>query len=266
MALLSAGETQPGLGPLTPPVGALRSDPAMVSHGRRLGLRARATVATALATLLISTLLAFVTFALVRNYLLAQREKVTQREAFANARVVRDVLAGQEPDVGKVLAELQTEPGSTVFLHRNQQWFASAVGLSDDTISPELREAVLNGEAGWARFSVDGKAQLGVAVPLPSINAAYIEVFPMESLNRTLEVLGNALAGGLVASAVGGVSGFLGVALGAFGAHALKDRLSAEMLAILNERLQNDPQTELRVAAEEQRKITRLRLEKLLNQ
>ena len=41
---------------------------------------------------------------------------------------------------------------------------------------------------------------------------------------------------------------------------------SAEMLAILNERLQNDPGTELRVAAEEQRKITQLRLEKLLNQ
>jgi OHCU decarboxylase len=41
---------------------------------------------------------------------------------------------------------------------------------------------------------------------------------------------------------------------------------SAEMLAILNGRLQNDPETELRVAAEEQRKITRLRLEKLLKQ
>ena len=43
-------------------------------------------------------------------------------------------------------------------------------------------------------------------------------------------------------------------------------RTSEEMLAILHERLQNDPRTELRVAAEEQRKITRLRLEKLLNQ
>ena len=41
---------------------------------------------------------------------------------------------------------------------------------------------------------------------------------------------------------------------------------SADMLAILSERLQNDPGTELRMAAEEQRKITRLRLEKLLNQ
>src|SRR5215831_20442596 len=37
-----------------------------------------------------------------------------------------------------------------------------------------------------------------------------------------------------------------------------------EMLAILNRRIDNDPQTELQVAAEEQRKITRLRLEKLL--
>ena len=39
---------------------------------------------------------------------------------------------------------------------------------------------------------------------------------------------------------------------------------SEEMLEILNSRLQNDPNTELPVAAEEQRKITRLRLEKLL--
>jgi OHCU decarboxylase len=41
---------------------------------------------------------------------------------------------------------------------------------------------------------------------------------------------------------------------------------SDEMLSILNERLQNDPQTELRIAANEQQKITRLRLEKLLHQ
>ena len=37
-----------------------------------------------------------------------------------------------------------------------------------------------------------------------------------------------------------------------------------EMLASLNNRLQNDPETELVIASEEQRKITRLRLEKLV--
>jgi OHCU decarboxylase len=39
-----------------------------------------------------------------------------------------------------------------------------------------------------------------------------------------------------------------------------------EMLAIARERLRNDPDGELRVAAEEQRKILRLRLDKLLEQ
>jgi 2-oxo-4-hydroxy-4-carboxy-5-ureidoimidazoline decarboxylase len=40
---------------------------------------------------------------------------------------------------------------------------------------------------------------------------------------------------------------------------------SAEgMLALARERLRNDPDIELRVAAEEQRKIMRLRLDKLL--
>lgn len=39
---------------------------------------------------------------------------------------------------------------------------------------------------------------------------------------------------------------------------------AAEMLRLLESRLGNDPRTELGIAAEEQRKITRLRLQKLL--
>jgi OHCU decarboxylase len=42
------------------------------------------------------------------------------------------------------------------------------------------------------------------------------------------------------------------------------EKNSEEMLAILRQRLQNDAGKEIRVAVEEQRKITRLRLEKLL--
>jgi 2-oxo-4-hydroxy-4-carboxy-5-ureidoimidazoline decarboxylase len=37
------------------------------------------------------------------------------------------------------------------------------------------------------------------------------------------------------------------------------------MLALLNERLKNDPKAELLIAAKEQNRITRLRLEKLFN-
>ena len=43
-------------------------------------------------------------------------------------------------------------------------------------------------------------------------------------------------------------------------------RSSEVIRSILNSRIDNDRDTELRIAAEEQRKITRLRLEKLLNQ
>lgn len=41
-------------------------------------------------------------------------------------------------------------------------------------------------------------------------------------------------------------------------------RTAEEMLALLRERMGNDPETELRVAAEEQRKITQIRLRKLV--
>lgn len=40
---------------------------------------------------------------------------------------------------------------------------------------------------------------------------------------------------------------------------------AAEMLALLRQRFDNDAETELRVAAEEQRRITQLRLQKLLD-
>jgi OHCU decarboxylase len=43
-------------------------------------------------------------------------------------------------------------------------------------------------------------------------------------------------------------------------------KTSEELLTMLKQRLQNDSEAELPNAAEEQRKITRLRLEKLLNQ
>lgn len=42
-------------------------------------------------------------------------------------------------------------------------------------------------------------------------------------------------------------------------------KTAEEMLALARARLHNDPDTEIRVAAEEQRKIMRLRLEKLLD-
>ena len=41
-------------------------------------------------------------------------------------------------------------------------------------------------------------------------------------------------------------------------------RSAAEMLALCRARMANDPEAELRVAAEEQLRITRLRLDKLL--
>ena len=44
------------------------------------------------------------------------------------------------------------------------------------------------------------------------------------------------------------------------------ERTAEEMLTLLKERLENDPEAELLIAAKEQNKITRLRLEKLFDQ
>ena len=51
--------------------------------------------------------LSFVTYAYVRSYLITQRDRVTVRQTFANARVVRDVLLETSPSVNQLLSGLQ---------------------------------------------------------------------------------------------------------------------------------------------------------------
>jgi len=67
---------------------------AVVAEPRRqLGLRARVTVAFALGALALSTVLSVVTYGLVRNSLVTERESSALSQAYANARVVRDGVA-----------------------------------------------------------------------------------------------------------------------------------------------------------------------------
>jgi hypothetical protein len=63
---------------------------------RRLGLRARITLAFALGALVLSAILATTTFALTRRNLLDQRESLVLNQAYLNAAVVRNRLPGSD--------------------------------------------------------------------------------------------------------------------------------------------------------------------------
>ncbi|MEZ5261585.1 MAG: hypothetical protein R2755_07385 [Acidimicrobiales bacterium] len=102
----------------------------------QLGLRARATVAAALLGLAATALLSVISYSLVRSYLLSQRDAFTARQSYANARVVRDVLASPNPDVGALLGSLRSEAGSFPLIRYEGQWFGSNVGQSEEQLPP----------------------------------------------------------------------------------------------------------------------------------
>ncbi len=172
----------------------------------RLGLRARATIATALGGLAVSVALSLTTYLVVRSYLLSQRTNVTERQAFTNARIVRDVLRSPDPQIGDLLATLRSERGSQIVVRYGGTWYGTSVGLGQSELPTSLRLALLAGESARQRFELNGRPQVAVGVSIPTVDAAYVEIFPLDQLQRTLWALRNSLLVGSLFGTVGGAT------------------------------------------------------------
>jgi signal transduction histidine kinase len=159
-------------------------------------LRARVTVAFALAGLIVAVGLSLITYSLARSFLLQQRDSAARGQAFNNARFVRDVLRNPHPDVGKLVTDVRTEGGGFALLHYADRWYGQNAGFGQDDLPASLRGSVLTGDSGRQRYSFNGDPYLAVGVYVAANNAAYFEVFPNSNLARTLGVIGTSLAVG----------------------------------------------------------------------
>lgn len=172
-----------------------------------MGLRARVVTAFTMGALVLSALLATVTYGLVRENLVRQREAVATEQAYLKARIVRDSLRSAGVDVSDVRDSLETTEGGTPVLLHQGNWFAP-LGISREDLPLALRTMVADGRPSRMRFPLDGQTQLGVGVPLPGIQSAYFEVTSFEELEGTLSSLGiSLLAAALVTSIAGAALG-----------------------------------------------------------
>jgi len=175
---------------------------------RRLGLRARATVAFGLISLALSGLLAFTVYEVTRTYLLDQRTTAATAQAYANARVERSLLRSAAEDAN-VVELLPTTPGSVVVVRYQGEWFANTVGFGAESIPASLLETVDGGDAGRQRISIDDTAYLAVGVPIPAAEARYFELVSFDELQRTLGTLATVLVfGALLTALVGAIVGW----------------------------------------------------------
>jgi signal transduction histidine kinase len=165
------------------------------------------TVAFALGALALSTILSALTYGLVRNNLVQQREESAITQAFVNARVARDGLrAPGGGALSRVLSSLESPGRGGVVLHVEDRWFANSLVVGSDLLPTDLRATVAAGDPAQQRFANAGEPWLAVGVPLPRVKAEFFEAFSLSEVERTLDVLGYSLAGAALLTTMAGAA------------------------------------------------------------
>ncbi len=175
---------------------------------QRLGLRSRVTLTFGLGALALSATMAGLTYFTARQYILNERDTAILRQAYVNASLARSSLRAVSPDVPQLLASLDTVAGSSSVLELKGKWYATSFSVGENAIPSGLRSLVLAGSPATQHFELGGTPEIVVGLPIPSVDASYFEVFSLDELSRTLQILALALAGAaLVTTAAGAVIG-----------------------------------------------------------
>ncbi|PWK88126.1 signal transduction histidine kinase [Lentzea atacamensis] len=169
----------------------------------RLTLRCRVTLSFGFGLLVVTSVLAFATWNLASGYMLRQREASATRQAEVNVRLVEKSLSS--PGLDELLTGLTTGPDSSILVLSPDGLVTAGRKVEPSQLPPEL----VRHPPGRARLTVDGQPVIAVARPLAG-NAVYVELFPLQQLDRTSGFLSAVLIAGTIGSAL------LGAALGSW--------------------------------------------------
>jgi signal transduction histidine kinase len=164
----------------------------------RFGLRLRVTIAFGLVSLVVVLAFSFTTYFLAQRYLVQQRERSATRQAFLDARLVRDAILASSADPNEALNLLELSPRSQAVFSRDGQWFGEGVAIGPDTLPPEFVAVVARGSAAHQRVELLGERRLLVGVPVPAVDGIYVEAFSLAELSATLRVIRNVLLVGTI--------------------------------------------------------------------
>jgi signal transduction histidine kinase len=147
------------------------------------------TITFALVTLAATLLVSAASFTLSKRYLISQRERASLRQTFLNARLVRDLLESDDQEPQAALDAIVGEVGSLALLRVEGQWYTSGVGADPSQLPDSLLTALDEGSAAHQRVSSAGRSRLVIGVPLLDGTTDYLEIVPLDTLERTLRTL-----------------------------------------------------------------------------
>ncbi len=175
---------------------------------RRIGLRNRILLIFVAGALLLSIVLASITYSFTRSNLVDQRIAVETNQAIANARRTQNDLL-RSPD--EVLVALDQGGIAHKLISINNSWTSSSPLFSRQMIPPALLQRVQVDKRAASMIVDSAKGQaLVVGIPLPRINAMYFEYDNLREVRDALQSVRLAL---IIATFI---TTFVGIALGVF--------------------------------------------------
>jgi signal transduction histidine kinase len=176
---------------------------------RRFGLRARVTVMFGLGALLLSASLGGLSFFTTRHFLVSERQTADLHQSYVNASLIRSALHSGSTEIEPLLVSADSgTAGSNSILEVDGKWYARSFSVNHGDLPKAFRHLVLSGTAANQTFLLNGTPEIAVGIPIPSVRAAYFEVFDVGDLSGTLRVLALALAAaGLVTTVLGAAVG-----------------------------------------------------------
>jgi len=169
----------------------------------------RVTVAFALLSLVVVSVLSVVSFVLAQRYLIQQRERSATRQAFLNARLVRDSLIDPSAAPADALALLELSPRSTAAFVRDGRWYGETDVIDRATLPVRFQDLVTAGNVVHQRIVLVGERRFLVGIPLAAADGVYFEAFSLKELTDTLDALRSALVVGVVLTPL--AAGLLGL-------------------------------------------------------
>jgi signal transduction histidine kinase len=170
----------------------------------RASLRVRTVVAFSLVSLILAGTLAVVAYSVVRSSLIDDRRESAMGEAYTNARAVRTRLRADGANLADVLVGLQRDSSGEVFLRLDGRWYASSLTADPAIVPATLRRGVEQGAAGNQMLTTVDGVVLATGVPIAEADASFYQLTSADDLDRTLGVLGSALAIGAFGAAIVG--------------------------------------------------------------
>ena len=157
----------------------------------KLGIGARITAVFGLGALVLSVLLGGIAYFTVRHFLLGGRESAAQQAAFSNASAVRTYLEAGDTNYAFFLGQIDAGTSAHSVLYHQSKVYVSSLSVNASSLPLQLRKEVLAGTAATQTYrNAAGQAEFAVGLPVPSVDAAYFEVFDLSDLDHTMSVLG----------------------------------------------------------------------------